>query len=117
MTQQGPYRLDQFSGFVGETYGILYGDGQTLTVELLEAVSRDPNKDADPSDPVTVFSLLFRDPDGSVEAFLPQGTYPIEHHSVQDLAVFVVPLGPDNNGAGMLYEVIFNNPPGLTRRA
>ena len=51
----------------------------------------------------TTFSLLFY---GPTEPLLPQGTYRIEHPDLGNLDLFIVPLGPDNNG--VRYEAVFN---------
>ncbi len=48
------------------------------------------------------FSLIFR---GPMEPALPQMTYPLTHEVLGDLALFLVPVGPDNEG--MCYEAVF----------
>jgi hypothetical protein len=49
------------------------------------------------------FSLLFR---GPLEPLLSQQLYRIENAAIGELLLFLVPIGPDENG--MLYNVTFN---------
>jgi len=51
------------------------------------------------------FSLVFMGPGQSV---LPQGICEIAHEQLGTLNIFLVPLGPDNDGKGMRYEAIFS---------
>lgn len=48
------------------------------------------------------FSLLFRAPQ---DAVFPQMIYRLEHDRLGDLDLFLVPVGPDQNG--MIYEAVF----------
>src|SRR5262245_46300302 len=48
------------------------------------------------------FSLIFRGPRGMV---VPQGIYQIQQETLGTLEIFLVPVGPDEEG--MLYEAIF----------
>ena len=49
------------------------------------------------------FSLLFR---GPLEPVLAQQLFQIENSTLGELALFLVPIGPDENG--MLYDATFN---------
>ncbi len=49
------------------------------------------------------FSLLFR---GPKEPVLSQGICPMEHEKIGSLALFIVPIGPDEQG--MRYQAVFN---------
>lgn len=49
------------------------------------------------------FSLVFR---GGKDQFLPQGLYNLEHESLENGIIFLVPVGEDNDG--YLYEAVFN---------
>lgn len=49
------------------------------------------------------FSIVFR---GPMEPSLPQSIYDIEHDQMGTLNLFMVPIGPDNEG--MLYEAVFS---------
>lgn len=48
------------------------------------------------------FSLTFH---GPIEPLLPQGTYSINNETLGELALFIVPLGPGEEG--LRYEVVF----------
>lgn len=48
------------------------------------------------------FSLIFRGPSDQT---LPQGTHRLEHDKLGSLELFLVPVGPDEDG--MLYEAVF----------
>jgi hypothetical protein len=48
------------------------------------------------------FSAVFR---GADEPILPQQIYPLEHPEMGRLEVFLVPIGPDNEG--QRYELVF----------
>jgi len=49
------------------------------------------------------FTLLFRGPKSPV---LPQRIYSLEHEALGRLEIFLVPIGPDEDG--MRYEAVFN---------
>ena len=49
------------------------------------------------------FSILFR---GAREVMFPQMIYRIEHARMGALDLFIVPIGPDEQG--MIYEAVFN---------
>jgi hypothetical protein len=49
------------------------------------------------------FSLVFR---GAHRFVLPQRTYVLEHPVMGTLEIFLVPIGPNNQGMG--YEAVFN---------
>ena len=49
------------------------------------------------------FSIVFR---GQPDPVLPQRIYQIENQSLGSLSIFLVPIGPDQEG--MLYEAVFN---------
>lgn len=53
------------------------------------------------------FSLIFTSTDSP---WLPQATYTLLHSHLQDLALFLVPIGP--NGKEMRYEAVFTRLPG-----
>ena len=48
------------------------------------------------------FSLLFRAPKSST---LPQRIYPLQHPTLGHLDIFLVPIGPDQEG--LQYEAVF----------
>ena len=49
------------------------------------------------------FSLYFQ---GPPDMMLPQGTYTFDHEGMGELALFIVPIGRDEDG--FRYEVVFN---------
>ena len=49
------------------------------------------------------FSLIFH---GGKDRFLPQGLYDLEHDSLGNSGIFLVPVGEQENG--YLYEAVFN---------
>ena len=63
--------------------------------------ARRPSDYADPEH--YKYPLVFR---GPRDTLLPQRIYRFEHESIGDLDVFIVPIGPDDEG--MLYEAVFN---------
>jgi hypothetical protein len=101
------FSLESFSQHQGEAFRIRLED-HSIDVQLADVESQ-RNKAFDPSsgrrEP---FSLLFIDPQGSVDCYLPQGTYRFEGESWPALDLFIVPIGPPGNGgAGMCYEAQF----------
>jgi hypothetical protein len=50
------------------------------------------------------FSLVFHAPGGEL---LPQQTFTVRHETLAELAIFLVPLGPQPDGA-MTYEAVFS---------
>jgi hypothetical protein len=50
------------------------------------------------------FSLVFHAPGGEL---LPQQTFTARHPELGELAIFLVPLGPQGDGA-MAYEAVFS---------
>lgn len=53
----------------------------------------------------TSFSLIF---EGEAQKFLAQGTYEFQHSQFGEMAIFIVPIGPEQNRNQMRYEAIFN---------
>jgi len=49
------------------------------------------------------FSILFH---GPASPWLPQGIYALAHSQMQEVSIFLVPLGP--NGGVMRYEAVFS---------
>ena len=65
-----------------------------------------PNPSASPGGNETraggAFSLLFAGPNGQ---WLPQATYPVRHPALGMIDIFLVPIGPLEDGNG--YQAIF----------
>lgn len=96
-----------FSKHVGDVFRLRLDDDNELELELIEAVSTDPQNAEEPSR----FSILFLDPTGTAERFLPQAIYSLVHAELGKLDLFIVPIGPGANGNGIEYESVFNNLP------
>jgi hypothetical protein len=96
---------EDFEPHIGQPFDIHYGDGQMLSVVLVE-VQRSPYPPIDTTKR-TGFSLLFQ---SAIRDYLPQGIYSMTltaFNSVYgDLDLFIVPLKP--NAEGIQYEAIFN---------
>ena len=92
------FSLETFSPYVGDTFWVRLSDGrvETRLVEAHPWGARGPETSRQP------FSLVFVGPGRVV---LPQQTYPVEHESLGEFDLFLVPLGPD--GAGNRYEAVF----------
>lgn len=98
--------LESFSKHQGNVFQI-HHSGESIDVRLEEVESRrtkDFDKSSGRREP---FALLFVDPKGSAESYLPQGTYRFVHEALGDLELFIVPIGPGGEGAGMCYEAQF----------
>ncbi|EMI20779.1 hypothetical protein RMSM_02292 [Rhodopirellula maiorica SM1] len=96
--KQGQFKLDDFTAHVGTEFMIHSASGQVV-VELIEAK------------PFAVpgqFSLLFHDRNASVQSCLPQSLYTFTHEQLYEQMYFIVPVGPDSTGKGILYEAVFS---------
>jgi hypothetical protein len=101
MTDSSTITLDDFEPCLGQTFLVSPENGDSLELELnqvkplgatdAKAGGRQP------------FSLLFR---GPLEPVLAQQLLHIENSTLGELALFLVPIGPDENG--MLYDATFN---------
>jgi hypothetical protein len=93
-----------FSECVGSKFRIHPGSAEPLEVELIEAhqlpsksVGGGPQRMREP------FSLVFR---GPKDRLLPQKIYKIEQEKLGTLELFLVPIGPDQEG--QRFEAVFN---------
>ncbi len=95
---------DLFQTHLGSSFYIHHESSSPLTVMLVEATSLRPPGEVRPvpkkREPC---SILFR---GPLEPVLPQQIYQIQHESLGRMDLFLVPVGPDEEG--MLYEAVFN---------
>lgn len=57
------------------------------------------------SDAREPFSLVFR---GPLEPILAQSLLRLEHSELGTLELFLVPVGPDKDNAGIVYEAVFS---------
>jgi hypothetical protein len=89
---------DTFSGRVGDTFSA----APTFAGQPLELVlSACDVQDAVTPQGVTPFSLLFH---AATQEPPPQQIFELSHSDLGELALFLVPLGPDEHG--MRYEAI-----------
>jgi len=93
---------DDFADRIGERFDVATDDRE-LGLELVEVTRTDEAGGTGPAgEQREQFSLVFRGPAGTV---LAQGTVELTHDAMGELALFLVPLGPD--AAGMRYEAAF----------
>jgi hypothetical protein len=91
------YRLDSYVPLVGSTFEV--GPvGEQVAIELVSATDLPGRGEC--------FSLVFRAPAG---APLAQLTYRVEHPQLGDFPLFLVPLGPSDEGRLEL-EAVVNRP-------
>lgn len=91
------YRLDRYVPLVGSTFEV-GPEGEQVAVELVSVTGLPGRGEC--------FSLVFRAPAG---APLDQRTYRVEHRSLGDFPLFLVPLGPSDDGRLEL-EAVVNRP-------
>ncbi|HWK89654.1 MAG TPA: hypothetical protein VNP72_06645, partial [Longimicrobium sp.] len=94
--------LDTFRPLVGRPFAVLVDEERFMPAHLVAAdalaADGDSRRRREP------FTLVFRGPAGG---HLPQGLYTLKAEDVDDLELFLVPIGPDPQGDGMLYEAVF----------
>jgi hypothetical protein len=94
--------LETFQPLVGAPFAVLVGEDRFMPAHLVAAqplaIDGDSRRKRAP------FTLIFRGPTGG---HLPQNTYPVRGGGMDDIELFLVPLGPDETGDGMLYEAVF----------
>lgn len=90
--------LQQFSACIDQVFDIV---GPIDTTAGLRLTSVDALSAAPDSPPA--FSLLFL---GPPQPLLPQHTYTLQNAQLGQLAIFLVPLGPADDG--IRYEAVFN---------
>ena len=93
--------IDHFSKRVNETFALHIEGMDAFTLELIEV---SPLGSA-PADTMLrrAFSVIFR---GPAEPVLLQQIYHLTHAEMDDLTLFLVPIGPDRTG-GIRYEAVF----------
>ena len=90
---------DYFKPLINETFTIQDNEN-SVQMELVEITEKNlSGGDA----PGHTFSILFR---GPKDKMIPQGIYHLEHDEVDNLDLFLVPVGPDKTG--LCYEAVFN---------
>lgn len=92
---------DDFDPHVGERFQLELPEQEKLALELVSThpLSSDTVEDSQRSP----FSLVFRSPGERRHA--PQQIYTVHHPELGPLEIFLVPIGPDEQG--MRYEAVF----------
>ena len=89
-----------FSPFLKKRFRIYFDSSAPTTIELIELTEKKSSSEKALRQP---FSIIFR---GKKDRVWPQGMYTIDHQSLGKMEIFLVPIGPDDQG--MRYEAVFN---------
>ena len=92
-----------FRSHLNQTFRIHTESSEPLEYELIEVSEVGPDSREGDAGARRSFSSLLR---GPAEPVLPQAIYRIEYAEMGALDIFLVPIGPDNQG--MRYEAVFN---------
>jgi hypothetical protein len=96
-----------FAGRVGEVFRIVVDDATALTTRLIDVTPASVSGTTATTSPGAggrrPFSVVFRSAPG---APLPQQIYRVHHDELGALELFLVPIGPDEDG--MRYEAVFS---------
>lgn len=93
------YTIETFQPHLGQVFHMQVGD-QRLPVKLTDVHPWGP--EASRGRARVPFSLVFHT---VPQAVVPQQIYRLESESMEPMELFLVPLGPDENG--MRYEAVF----------
>ena len=100
MAELATLTLEQFTPLLGETFELVIEGGEPLSLTLAEADRvGDPGAEHRGRQP---FALLFR---GPLEPVLEQQIYSLHHADLGELGLFLVAVGPDNEG--MSFAAVF----------
>ena len=103
MAETAWFTYDEFADRVGEEFRVRVPDEHSLTLVLSEVEAGTQAGAAHPDGTTPQqFSLIFRGPSAPQ---LSQGTWVLDHDEIGELALFLVPLGPDAEGPR--YEAAF----------
>lgn len=94
------FTLETFSERLCETFRIYPDTSNPLEVELISATDLSEATGKEPRG--RPFSIVFR---GPKDILLPQRIYRMEHAGIGSFELFIVPIGPDEEG--LRYEAIF----------
>lgn len=89
-----------FEPHVGTAFRLEVDEGTLLELDLIEVTGGAGDEDRDAHR--LPFSLIFRGPKGTV---CEQQICPLEHSEMGAIDLFLVPIGPDDEG--MRYEAVF----------
>ncbi len=97
--------VDHFAGHMDEPFAIDLGTDfpglEPLVLTLIKAEPIESSQDLE--ERRAPFSAVFR---GPAEPQLAQGIYTLDNETLGRLEIFLVPIGPDDEG--MRYEAVFN---------
>lgn len=92
------FTVETFSEHLGGTFSIYPQDTGKVEVELISATELGGSTEM----PRRPFSIVFRGPG---DVLFPQRIYKMEHEEIGAFDLFIVPIGPDEEG--LCYEAIF----------
>jgi hypothetical protein len=95
-----PLTCESFAEALGGKFVLQCDSGETLELELIEATPYPQGEQRQGRKP---FSAVFR---GVMDPVLPQQIYRLEHETIGSLELFLVPIGPDQQG--QQYEAVFS---------
>lgn len=96
------FTVQTFAPQVNDTFRVFSDSSAPMDMTLIDVTDLGPASERDAAQRRAPFSLVFR---GPRTGLLPQRIYRIEHHALGAFDLFLVPIGPDNEG--MRYEAIF----------
>jgi hypothetical protein len=96
------FTAETFSVHVGSVFRIYPDPGDPLDFELNSVIRLGGSPEGESSGRRQPFSIVFRGPG---DVLLPQRTYRMEHAEIGSFDLFIVPIGPDEEG--LRYEAIF----------
>lgn len=104
MAETGWFTYDDFADRVGDEFTVRLPEDRIVALVLAEAEARsEPGGTGPDGAERQQFSLLFRGPSGDR---LSQGLWELEHTEMGALALFLVPIEPDDEGPR--YEAAFS---------
>jgi hypothetical protein len=93
---------EEFQSCLDESFTVRLESAGTVVLTLAEVTSLAEHNEAPPGVRRQPFSLLFR---GEPQLDLPQRIYRLEHERLGSMELFIVPIGPDEQG--MRFEAVF----------
>jgi hypothetical protein len=94
----GQLQAAMFTNYVGTQFDVLGNPASAFGLTLTSVIEHVKTERQE------VFSLFFH---GPADRFMPQGIYKLNHPTLGELDLFLVPVGQDNQG--FQYEAAFNN--------
>jgi hypothetical protein len=94
---------DHFLKHLNQSFSLYDESGAQVETKLSEVTVLGSDKPRSERGKRQPFSIVFS---GPLEPILPQGIYRVKHEQLEQLNVFLVPIGP--NKEGMRYEAVFS---------